>query len=57
MAREEWKVGVGGGGGVGLGTVPRYTRDNLEIKKGWWWGGVGEGGWSIAGHRGGMLLC
>ena len=43
MAMEEWKVGVGGGGGVGLGMGGGM--------------GLGEGGWSIAGRRGGMLLC
>jgi hypothetical protein len=42
MAMEEWKVGVGGGGGVGLGMGGGM--------------GLGEGGWSIAGRRGGMLL-
>ena len=42
MAMEEWKVGLGGGGGVRLGMGGGM--------------GLGEGGWSIAGHRGGMLL-
>ena len=44
MAMEEWKVGVGGGGGVGLGAGGGGM-------------GLGGGGWSIAGRRGGMLLC
>jgi hypothetical protein len=44
MAMEEWKVGVGGGGGVGLGAGGGGV-------------GLGGGGWSIAGRRGGMLLC
>jgi hypothetical protein len=44
MAMEEWKVGVGGGGGVGLGAGGGGM-------------GLGEGGWSIAGRRGGMLFC
>jgi len=43
MAMEEWKVGLGGGGGVRLGMGCGM--------------GLGEGGWSIAGRRGGMLLC
>jgi len=42
MAMEEWKVGLGGGGGVRLGMGCGM--------------GLGEGGWSIAGRRGGMLL-
>jgi len=35
---------VGGGGGVGLGAGGGGM-------------GLGEGGWSIAGRRGGMLFC
>jgi len=42
MAMEEWKMGLGGGGGVRLGMGGGM--------------GLGEGGWSIAGCRGGMLL-
>ena len=43
MVMEGWEVGLGGGDGVGLGLGGGV--------------GLGGGGWSIAGRRGGMLLC